>query len=73
MSVSLRKPTHVLAYMGTQNGGDHDLEIRGVIVGRSSTVVKIIVTRVKGGMTGLLYGHLNGTKIEIPLIVAHLF
>ena len=71
--ITLRKPTHVLSYAGTVNGGDHDLEIRGQIVARDSAMVKIRVTKVKGGMTGLEYPHLNGSVIELPLIICHLF
>lgn len=71
--ITLRKPTHVLSYVGTQNGGDHDLEIRGVIVKRASDVTTVKVTKVKGGMTGLEYPHLNGCVIELPTMVCHLF
>jgi len=70
--ISLRKPTHALAYVGTQNGGDHDLAIRGEIVGRDSALVKIRVTRVTGGMTGQTYPHLNGQVVDLPLIICHL-
>lgn len=72
MAVTLRKASHVLAYVGTQNGGDHDLEIRGEIVRRDSALITVRVTRVKGGMTGLDYPHLTGCKIELPVIICHL-
>lgn len=67
--VTLAKPSHVLAYVGTQCGGDHDLEIRGELIKRASDVTTLRVTRVKGGMTGLDYPHLTGVKIELPTLV----
>lgn len=73
MSVRLAKPTHVLAYVGTQMGGDHDLEIRGEIVGRGPALVRVRVSKVRGGMTGLDYPHLSGSVIDLPSIVCHLF
>lgn len=73
MAITLRKPTHALSYVGTQNGGDHDLEIRGEIVRRNDTLVTIKVTRVKGAITGMYYPHLNGRTIDLPSIICHLF
>lgn len=68
MPVTLRKPTHVLAYLGTQLGGDHDLEVRGEIVKRAHDVTHVRVTTVKGGATGRLYPHLNGQVVELPTL-----
>jgi hypothetical protein len=71
--INLRKPTHALTFLGTQNGGDHDLEIRGEILARTSDTVTVKVTRVKGGGTGRRYPHLDGTKIVLPLVCSVLF
>lgn len=71
--ITLAKATHALAYVGTQNGGDHDLEVRGEIVGRTSSLVKIKVTRVKGASGRDYTPHLVGHVVELPEIICHLF
>lgn len=73
MSVSLRKPSHATVFLGTQNGGDHDLKITGSVVHRGAQTIKIKVDRVTGASGRDYTPTLKGSKIELPLATACLF
>lgn len=72
MPVSLAKPRHAMAFIGTQNGGDHDLSVWGTIVRRDSVLVTIKVTAVRGASGRDYTPHLAGSIITIPEAITYL-
>lgn len=72
MTVSMIKPQHAMAFIGTQNGGDHDLAVWGKIVRRDSVLVTIKVTTIRGASGRDYTPHLAGSIISIPEAITYL-
>lgn len=72
MITCLHKPTHALAFLGDPGtGGQSEIEVRGTIVARTASLIRLSVTRVKGLSSGRDYRHLVGHTVDLPSVLCH--